>query len=403
VGGRIDDKSFGGVVLKGLLGSFGGIFILFSFLEGVDLMRVILGLRRSRVWKVGFTLVELLVVIAIIGILIALLLPAVQAAREAARRSQCTNNLKQLALACHNYHDNFKCFVYAKGGTSTGGVWAQNALRRSGFISLLPYFEQGPMWDAIRGGDASGTTHTSGEPVSPEGPQGWYSWSVWNMAPDAVRCPSDNGYTSTARTNSYAFSKGDQIDSIHNDQTVRGMFPYVRVTQISEVTDGTSNTALMSERLCQQATNYRAQNPVPVGLQEVEYVLGVATTVSGLVNSPQLCYGVTDGKYFRNGEPIQARFGIGWTDGQPMYTGFNTVLPPNAPACADGGTWGDSGDLVIPPASRHPGGVNVSLVDGSVKFVSETIDTGNLGVPQPNTGKSRYGVWGAMGSKAGGE
>ncbi len=90
-----------------------------------------------------------------------------------------------------------------------------------------------------------------------------------------------------------------------------------------------------------------------------------------------------------------------------MLVGFTTVLPPNAPACADGGSWGDSYTALLPPASRHPGGANLLKADGSVDFISSTIDTGNLANGETSwgsfAGESPWGVWGAMGSKAGGE
>src|ERR671912_555830 len=104
--------------------------------------------RRTLVRRRGFTLVELLVVIAIIGILVALLLPAVQAAREAARRMQCGNNLKQLGLALHNYHDTFKVFPPAllnSGHVSAGYVTAnfpEGPRNHSGHLFLLPFIEQ---------------------------------------------------------------------------------------------------------------------------------------------------------------------------------------------------------------------------------------------------------------------
>lgn len=128
----------------------------------------------------GFTLVELLVVIAIIGILVALLLPAVQAAREAARRMQCSNNLKQLSLALHNYHDTYKTFVYRSGGTccsSVGGLQNSNRARLSGFVPLLPFYEQGPLYDRIVAGDAANPPH---------GPHSWSGWVVWDDAPDML-------------------------------------------------------------------------------------------------------------------------------------------------------------------------------------------------------------------------
>ncbi|GAB6167275.1 DUF1559 domain-containing protein [Thermostilla marina] len=352
----------------------------------------------------GFTLVELLVVIAIIGILIALLLPAVQAAREAARRSQCTNNLKQLGLALHNYHDSNKVFPYRKGGTNgcSSNSWCSNRGRRSGFVSLLPYFEQRAMYDRIQAGDPDGSV--TGHVVPPGGPAGWQGWSVWNDSPDTLLCPSDNGYPDrSGPNNSYAFSVGDDMDSIRDGKNVRGLFPNKNHYGMADITDGSSNTIAMSERLCQE-NGPRGQSPTTVSAGQIEHVQGVAIGIGGLRSSPNVCLTVTDGKYFTAGVGVQSHFGTRWTDGQPSKIAFNTVLPPNAPACSeDASNHGDQNHLVIPPASRHPGGVNALMADGSVHFIRETIDTGNLAAPQPSYGQSPYGVWGALGSKDGGE
>jgi prepilin-type processing-associated H-X9-DG protein len=174
---------------------------------------------------------------------------------------------------------------------------------------------------------------------------------------------------------------------------------------MSDIIDGTSNTLLMSERLCQARVSgtYRQTTPTAVALREVEFVLAVATRVGGIAASPINCYAAADGNYFAAGQPIQARFGTNWHDGQPMHVGFTTVFPPNAPACGDGGDNADTYTAILPPASRHPGGVNVVKADGSVDFVSNSINTGNLTVGQPRNGVSNYGVWGALGSKDGGD
>ncbi len=347
----------------------------------------------------GFTLVELLVVIAIIGILIALLLPAVQAAREAARRSQCTNNLKQLGLANHNYHDVNKTFPFGKGGTgcpggAINGTPSNNYGRVSGFIPLLPYIEQRPMYDKVMAGDATGY---------PGGPVGWNSgWVPWANAPAAVNCPSDPtplGTTTTGRNN-YAFSRGDSVINIRDATANRGIYAYMNTYGFADIRDGSSNTAMMSERV----KGYRALGAA--GAQEVEAKLGDVCGIGAITTTPNACLATAVGGYVATGQSVKVMFGTCWTDGEVQRTGFNTVLPPNAPNCAaDSDPNADSSSVLIPPSSRHPGGVNLLLSDASVRFISETIDTGNLGAAPPTglTGTSPYGVWGALGSKSGGE
>jgi len=343
------------------------------------------GGRRS---DAAFTLVELLVVIAIIGILIALLLPAVQAAREAARRSQCVNNLKQLGLAHHNYADTHRTFVFRKGGTAAA-TW--NASRLSGFIPLLPFLEQAPMYQRIQAGETAAS-------APPGGPPPWNVWAVWDTAPRNLSCPSDPGATNpTTKDNNYAFCVGDSVANIRDATQLRGLFATNRCTRMADVTDGLSNTIMMSERL---KANF---DPVTAVAGQILHVRGTKLGIAAIETMPGACRSETDGRYFTPGQ-VKGRAGSRWTDGQPDWTGFNTILPPNGPSCNnDTNASGDSVSLVIPPSSLHPGGVNCLLADGSVHFISDTIDTGNLGAAPVTSGASPYGVWGRLGSKDGGE
>jgi prepilin-type N-terminal cleavage/methylation domain-containing protein/prepilin-type processing-associated H-X9-DG protein len=356
--------------------------------------------RSSVNAQAAFTLVELLVVIAIIGILIALLLPAVQAAREAARRAQCTNNLKQLGLALQNYNDITGAFPFRRGGTSGCGSspYIQgNCGRVSGFIPLLPFLEQQAMYNNIRGG--GGIAAGSG-PAAPFGPAGWNSWNYWNYQVPMLLCPSDTmapPAPGAVGQNNYAFSMGDSIYANRDSNAVRGMFGCgTQAVKLNMVTDGTSNTLAMSERM-------RA-NIALGSSQRVDVRMGAATGVSGLNTGPGVCLTQANGRYFSNPSMVRGYFGTLWTDGEPERVGVSTILPPNSPSCIlDTTSAADGYSGVYAPSSNHPGGVTALMVDGSVRFINESINCGALGLPEVTQGPSPYGVWGAMGSRSGGE
>lgn len=359
--------------------------------------------------RAGFTLVELLVVIAIIGILVGLLLPAVQAAREAARRMQCSNSLKQLGLSLHNYESTFKRFPARKNGTSTGFAGTvrttSNGGRLSGFVALLPYVEQTAMFNQIQAGDPTGTATTTtaagGPVVAPGGPAAWADWSVWNRSPGFLTCPSDGtvfNQPAQTRVNSYAFSVGDDVTAVRDGTNVRGAFPATIGVRISEIVDGTSNTVAFSERL---RANFGLTTVVA---NQIEIGHGTATGVAGMATAPALCLTRAAGRFFNAGQVVKGRFGSLWTDGQAERVAFNTALAPNRPGCTDDSDPNaDSVNVVAPASSRHTGGVNVALCDGSVRFITDSIDTGNTTIGQPDSGPSNWGVWGALGSKSGGD
>jgi len=355
-------------------------------------------LNRSR----GFTLIELLVVIAIIAILIALLLPAVQQAREAARRTQCKNNLKQLGLALHNYHDVFDKFVYMKGGTRGNGDATRfdgNYSRRSGIISLFPYLEQSAQYELIEGGDP-----TTSPPIPPGGPAGWNGWAGWNQKMTSLRCPSDPGVDRPRGVNNYAFSRGDFIGTAaasgRDAWDSNGLFALNRTFGLRDITDGSSNTVAIAER---QIASFAMGGKGSPTLRE-----GILNNVPAIVTNPGACLAaaalISDGERYTDWSQVKGKFSSTYCDGQPENVAFNTVLPPNSASCTnDANPNSDSAVSVLTASSQHTGGVQVLLADGSVRFISENIDTGNLGVATFLGANSPYGVWGALGTRAGGE
>jgi prepilin-type N-terminal cleavage/methylation domain-containing protein len=350
-------------------------------------------MSRSVKLRTGFTLIELLVVIAIIAVLVAILLPAVQQAREAARASQCRNNMKQLGIALHNYHETFSMFVPRKGGTTGGTGAASNQGRLSGFVPLLPYMEQAALYNKIQQGDAAAG-------VAPGGPEGWSGWAGWNVLIPSLQCPSDRIITNGNIQHSYAFSMGDGPIQNNRDTTVvRGLFAYQRGTKISDILDGTSNTAAMSEHCKAEFA------VVAAGVNTHSQLEGIANL--GTLTVPTDCSSRAAGGYFVSGQAVKGKRGYVYTDGQPERVGFHTILPPNAPSCgADGGTGNANADnphSILPPSSRHTGGVTLVMADGAVRTISDTIDTGNPAAAPATVGFSTYGVWGAIGSTDAGD
>jgi prepilin-type processing-associated H-X9-DG protein len=167
-----------------------------------------------------------------------------------------------------------------------------------------------------------------------------------------------------------------------------------------ECTDGLSKTILFSERLrgLTNSGSWSAIDGTPIR--------GAIAQVSGAAWMPNACLSLSNGQNYVAGTLLKTVWGNVWTDGQAERVGFHTILPPNSPTCGSSAQRdADNTYAVLPPTSGHPGGVNVAFADGAVAFIADSIDTGNLGVVVSNTSTipSPYGVWGALGTKAGGE
>jgi len=311
---------------------------------------------RIRSDRGGFTLVELLVVIAIIGVMVGLLLPAVQASREAARRLQCVNHLKQLGIAMHNYEATYRALP--AGRTSTG---------LSTHAALLMFLEQQALYEQVD------WTRNWNHPVN--------EFATIALVPTFL-CPSDPialnplGWGGT----NYRVNQGTSIhwETAANDfgqasaaTRPNGVFHFQSRTRFSDILDGLSNTATFSEHGQGDFSNAISSPTDTFWPQTLPETADEAMRDCEAIDASDLQHQ----RYSEVGAP--------WLRAYHSTTVYFHVSPPNRRSCMY-----PPGRIATTAKSQHPGGVNLAKADGSVGFQSESID---------------LFIWRALGTRNGGE
>jgi prepilin-type N-terminal cleavage/methylation domain-containing protein/prepilin-type processing-associated H-X9-DG protein len=329
----------------------------------------------------GFTLIELLVVIAIIAVLIALLLPAVQSAREAARRAQCTNNLKQVALAAMNY-ESTNGTLPPSACSSIDYTKSQPYYRDnfSSFVRLLPFTEQAPMYNCVN----FNMTYANIE-----------NFTLAGVQLAILVCPSDTNITPQLMNTANGYH-----------------------SNYDDITPTTTNLAYFSSYAGSQGTfwsNYYlgAKGGTQVQTQQngtiiIDGRVTIASITDGTSNT--IMYGEKAHGYFAVYDKLYQNCDTVWSS--PLYfdTMFTTTYPPNlptsnTPGLSLNGTINYSYYYATDATSYHPGGLNFAFCDGSVRFIKNTInswtfqagasDTYNDAIPDGTTFNASTVLWGA--------
>jgi prepilin-type N-terminal cleavage/methylation domain-containing protein len=321
----------------------------------------------------AFTLLELLVTISIIGLLMALLLPAVQSAREAARRTKCQANLRQLGIGLQNYLTACGVFPFGVGADSDGliaSITSPQSRRYSLHSQLLLYIEQVAVFNGI---NFWVQPFTSGDPslTTEAGP----NETAACMAIEVFLCPSDFDRMPSRPwgQNNYRSCNGGSWSGRAGD----GIFGQSTRIGPANIRDGMSNTAAMGERV-RGHDDYQRLDPAADLFREA------APWTEDAFRSWCASLSDQEAALFPK-HPSDANSGMTWLEGNMSWTRYNHVLPPGHKSCANGLTWNG---VAMTSSSRHPGVVGLLLGDGSARIVKDSIDVG---------------VWKALGTIVGGE
>ena len=409
--------------------------ILMIVVLGIFLFLMKKAARKSRIaipGRNGLTLIELLVVISVICILLAIILPAIQDTREATRRMQCSNQLKQLSLATQHYHAAYTVLPMHGGGTAEpNGVRTLNDdqcnhHRLNYAVAILPFLEHQALWEQISQPLVEPLT---GKVFPAMGPVPWYNilalsqahpYPPWNQPMSVLRCPSDMAIADQSGAINYAACMGDGVRELgcalgkpqfrssndltplnYDDSTKRGLFANWHAFRFSDCTDGLSATILFGE--------------IVVGENDRQIVSHMVEGQAGIHINVDACSSAIDvsrPRFFRADSIVEPR-GSRWADAGLTFSGFSTVLPPQSPSCAEIPVSGADANWfggIFSAASHHRGGVYVAHADGAVRFVTASIDAqspvasrssvyvGNAAHPPGSP--SPFGLWGALGTRS---
>lgn len=334
----------------------------------------------ARVNRAGFTLVEVMVSIGIMSLLMALLLPAVQSAREAARRAQCLNNLRQIGLALHSYHGAYNCFPLSSTSaynskTSSFTYHAAYSIH----TRLLPYLEQRPLYDALNYNVGTYQAEIIGvrPPSESESALNAVNATVIGSRLRVFLCPSDSP-PSAHPGNNYRANVGvgpDVLTIPENPDSANGFFPDLEMTSAARIPDGLSHTAAFSERL---RGSGRGDDPVP----ERDFWSGQSV----FRTADQTLQGCRISARPYVNTLASGGFWWFWLGREQTYYTHTQVPNGRVPDCLLSNSRPGIG--MATARSLHPGGVNVLMGDGSTRFTLESVS---------------QEVWRGLGTRNGGE